>query len=78
MPSTLNSLISKGKMSSENAVSSHRGLISFETVYETEKGNFLGRLREKNLISLHSAAFDTIFVCNLAHSHKFHVNFEIA
>ena len=32
--------------------------------------------RKKNLISLRSAAFDTIFVSNLVYSHKFHVNFE--
>ena len=46
MPSTLNSLISKGKMSSENAVSSHSGLISFETVYE-KKGELLWPIARK-------------------------------
>ena len=64
-------------MNSENAVSSHSGLIWFETVHE-KKGELLSPIaRKKNLISLHSVAFDTIFVCNLVHSHKFHVNFEI-
>ena len=66
-------------MNSENAVSSHSGLTSVETVYEKKKGNLLWPIaRKKNMISLRSAAFDTIFVSNLVYSHKFHVNFETA
>ena len=66
-------------MNSENAVSSHSGLTSVETVYEKKKGNLLCTIaRKKNLISLRSTAFDTIFVSNLVYSHKFHVNFETA
>ena len=65
-------------MNSENGVSSHSGLILVETVYE-KKGELLWPIaRKKNLISLRSAAFDTIFVSNLVYSHKFHVNFETA
>ena len=65
-------------MNSENTVSSRSGLISVETVYK-KKGELLWPIaRKKNLISLRSAAFDTILVSNLVYSHKFHVNFETA
>ena len=58
--------------------SSHSGLILIETVYE-KRGELLWPIaRKKNLISLRSAAFDSIFVSNLVYSHKFHVNFETA
>ena len=46
-------------MRSGNAVSSHRDLISFETVYEKKRRINLLRLivRKRNLIGVRSAAF---------------------
>ena len=67
-------VICKGKMmrSAKNAVSSHSGLIPFETVYEKRGGLLWSIARKKNLVSLRLAALFTIFVCNLVHAYKFH------
>lgn len=65
-------------MSSGNKVSSLNGLIPFKTVYE-KRGELLWPFVSlKNLISLRSVAFVTIFVCNLVQACKFHVNLETA
>ena len=58
-------------MRSGNAVSSHSGLIPSETVYEKRGGLLWPIARKKNLSSLCSAAFFTIFVCYLVHAYKF-------
>ena len=55
-----------------NAISSHSGLIPFETVYEKRGGLLRLIARKKNLISPRSAVFFTIFVSNLVHAYKFH------
>ena len=57
---------------SGNAISSNSGLIPFETVWEKRGGLLRTIARKKNLISLRSAAFFTIFVSNLLHVYKFH------
>ena len=50
-------------MRSGNVVSSHSGLIPFETVYEKKKEALLWQnAGKKNLISVRSAAFFIIFV----------------
>ena len=59
-------------MRSGNAISSHSGLIPFETVYEKRGGLLRLIARKKNLISPRSAVFFTIFVSNLVHAYKFH------
>ena len=59
-------------MRSGNAVSSHSGLIPPETLYEKRGGLIRAIARKSNLISLRSAAFFAIFVCNLVHAYKFH------
>ena len=59
-------------MRSGNAISSHSGLIPYETVYEKRGGLLRLIARKKNLISLRSAVFFTIFVSNLVHAYKFH------
>ena len=65
-------------MSSGNKVSSLNGLIPFKTVYE-KRGELLWPFVSlKNLISLRSVAFVTIFVCNSVQACKFHVNLETA
>ena len=54
-----------------NAASSHRGLISLKTAYK-ERGELLRAIAsQKNVISLHSAAFVTFFASNLVHAYKF-------
>ena len=60
-----------------DAVSSHSGFIPFETVYYTKKRRGLLRpiARKKNLISVCSAAFFTMFLFNLVHSYKCRDNF---
>ena len=59
-------------MKSGNAVSSDSDLIPSETLQETKGGiSFNHIAKKKNLKSLRSAAFFTIFVCNLVHAHKF-------
>ena len=65
-------------MRSGNAVSSHSGLISSETLYEKRGGLLWPIARKRNLISPRSAAFFTIFVCNLVHAYKFHVYLKTA
>ena len=55
-----------------NAVSSHSGLIPSETLYAKRGGLLWPIARKRNLISLRSAAFFTIFVCNLVHANKFY------
>ena len=62
----------KKMVRSGNAVSSHSGLIPSETLYEKRGGMLWPIATKKNLISLRSAAFFTIFVCNLVHTYKFH------
>ena len=58
---------------SGNAVSSHSGLIPSETLYEKRGGLFFWPIaRKTNFISLRSAVFFNIFVCNLVHPYKFH------
>ena len=59
-------------MRSGNAISSHSGLIPFETVYEKRGGLLHLIARKKNLISPSSAVFFTIFVSNLVLAYKFH------
>ena len=59
--------------SETDTVSSYNGFISSESLHE-KRGRLLrsDRLREKkNLIRLRSAAFFTIFECNLVHAYKF-------
>ena len=46
----------------KNAVSSHSGLIPFETVYEKRGGLLWSIARKKNLVSLRLAAFSP-FLC---------------
>ena len=53
-------------MRSGLAVSSHNGLIPFETVYEKRGGLLCPISRKKNLICLHSAAFVTILYAILS------------
>ena len=65
-------------MRSGNAVLSHCSLIPSETVYEKRRGLLWPIARKKNLISLRSVAFFTIFVSNLVHAYKFHGNFKTA
>ena len=65
-------------MRSGNAISSHSGLIPAETLYERRGGLLWPIARKGNLISLRSAAFFTIFVCNLVHAYKFHGNLKTA
>ena len=65
-------------MRSGNAVSSHSGLISYETLHEKRGGLLWPIERKKNLISLQLAAFFTIFVYNLAHAYKFHGHLKTA
>ena len=65
-------------MSSGNEVSSLNGLIPFKTVYE-KRGELLWPFVSlKNLISLRSVAFVTIFVCTLVQAYKLHVYLETA
>ena len=59
-------------MKSGKAVSSHSGLIPSETLHEKRGGLLRPIARKRNLISLRSAAFFTIFECNLVHAYKFH------
>ena len=54
------------------AVSSHSDLIPSETLHQKRVGLLLSIARKRNLISLRSAAFFTIFVFNLVHGYKFH------
>ena len=61
-----------------NAVSSLNGLIPFETLYEKRGGLLWPIARKRNLIRLRSAAFFTIFVCNLVHAYKFHGYLKIS
>ena len=59
-------------MRSGNAVSSHSGLISFETVRKKRRINLLPLIaRKRNLIGVRSAALNlfTILVCNLVHAY---------
>ena len=63
-------------MRSGNAVSSHSGLIPSENLYEKREGLLWPIARKRNLISLPSVAFFTIFVCNLVHAYKFHGFFK--
>ena len=56
-------------MRSGNAVSFHIGLVPSEALYDKSGGGGGGGLvwpiaRRENLISLYSATFVTIFVCN--------------
>ena len=53
-------------------------LIPAETLYERRGGLLCPFARKGNLISLRSAAFFTIFVCNLVHAYKFHGNLKTA
>ena len=62
----------KKMVRSGNAVSSHSGLIPSENLYEKRGGMLWPITTKKNLIRLRSAAFFTIFVCNLVHTYKFH------
>ena len=64
-------------MRSGNEVSSHSGLIPSETLYEN-RGGLLWPIARRNLISLRSAAFFTIFVCNLVHAYKFQGSLKTA
>ena len=66
------SIYLKKMMRYGNAVSSLNGLIPFETLYEKRGGLLWPIARKRNLIRLRSAAFFTIFVCNLVHAYKFH------
>ena len=65
-------------MRSGNAVLSHGGLIPSETLYEKREGLLWPIARKSNLIKLRSAAFFTIFVCNLALAYKFHGSLKTA
>ena len=52
------------------AASSHSGLIPLKTAYK-KRGELLWAIAsKKNFINLHSAAFDTVFGCNLVHALK--------
>ena len=62
----------KKMVRSGNAVSSHSGLIPSENLYEKRGGMLWPITTKKNLIRLRSAAFFSIFVCNLVHTYKFH------
>ena len=55
----------------KNAVSSHSGLIPFETVYQKRGGLLRSIARKKNWLACVWLPF-TIFVCNLVHAYKFH------
>ena len=68
----------KKMMRSGNAVPSHNGLIPSETLYEKRGWLLWPIARERNLISLRSAAFYTIFVCNMDHAYKFHGHLKTA
>ena len=59
-------------MRSGNAVSSHSGLISSETLYEKRGGLLWPIARKRNLIGQRLTPFFTIFVCNLVHAYQFH------
>ena len=70
-----------------NVASSHSGLIPLKTAYKkrgellwviaaaiTAVQNELFHLfHKKNFINLHSAAFVTVFACNLVHAYKFRI-----
>ena len=61
-------MISFGKVAS-----CYSGLIPLKTAYK-KRGEFLWAIAsKKNFINLHSAAFVTVFVCNLVHAYKFHL-----
>ena len=53
-----------------NAVSSRSALISSKTSYE-KRGGLFWPIARKNLITLRSTSFFTMFVCNLVHVYKF-------
>ena len=59
-------------MRSGNAVSSHSGLIPFDTLYEKRGGMLWQMARKKSLISLRLAAIFTVFVSNVVHAYKLH------
>ena len=59
-------------MRSGNAVSSHSGLIPSETLYEKKRKIALADHKKIFLMSVHTAAFFTIFACNLVYEYKFH------
>ena len=63
---------------SGNAISFRSGLIPAGTLDEGRGGLLWPIARKGNLISLRSAAFFTIFVCNLVHAYKFHGNLKTA
>ena len=66
------SLYLKKMMRSVNAVSSHSGLIPSGNFLRKREGLLWPIARKRNLISLRSVAFFTIFVCNLVPAYKFH------
>ena len=54
-----------------SAASSNSGLIPLKTAYK-KRGELLQAIAsKKNFINLHSAAFITVFACNLVHAYKF-------
>ena len=63
----------KKMISLGNAASSHIGLIPLKTAYK-KRGELLWAIASKRtFISLHSAAFVTVFTRNLVHAYKFRI-----
>ena len=56
-----------------NAASSHSGLIPLKTAYKKRGALLRAIASKKNLSNLHSAAFVTVFACNLVHAYNFRI-----
>ena len=56
-----------------NPASSNSGLIPFNTAHKKEGELLWAIVSKENFINLHSAAFVTIFTCNLVHAYKFYL-----
>ena len=62
-------MISLGK-----AASLHSSLIPLKTAYKKKRRELLPTIAsKKNFINLRSAAFVTVFACNLVHAYKFRI-----